>query len=448
MFGRLNAQSNYGLNVFYDRPIEKEIKYTQSFISDSARNIEIAQVNTKLQALGYIGAFVSNVEKTNQNATVYYNIGNKYTWQNVKPANGSIELINASGYRAKNTQNKVVDPNNIYNAYNKVLNYCEQNGYPFASVNFDSISFLPNGVNAVLTINKGPFITMDSIVVKGDVEKSYYYLSSYLDIKKGEPYNHKKLVNIENRLKELPFIKQTQPYGLLFNAKKAQVYLYLKRKKASRFNGVVGFLPDEETGKINLTGDLDLNLTNALNRGENIDLKWRSFNLSQDLDIRLQYPYIFKSPFGVDLALDLYKQDTTFIEVTNSIGLQYLFNGNSYFKAFVKNVSNTVLTESEILASNLAESKTRLYGLGLSLSKLNYKYNPQKGYRVLTTAAVGNKKTDLPIFGSDEKEKATNLLIDYDFIAEKYFAIGQHNRVKIVALVERYLFNVSTVGVH
>lgn len=107
----------------------------------------------------------------------------------------------------------------------------------------------------------------------------------------------------------------------------------LEKKRASQFDGILGVLPDNKTGKILFTGDVRLRLQNGLGRGELIDLNWRKMQTqTQDLKLRLVYPFIFKTPFGIDYNFKLYKKDTTFIDVNQNIGVQYLFIGGIILK--------------------------------------------------------------------------------------------------------------------
>ena len=92
----------------------------------------------------------------------------------------------------------------------------------------------------------------------------------------------------------------------------------------------------------------------------------------------------------------LYKKDTSFLTLTNNLGIQVMFNGYNYVKAFYENQrSNLLSTEGLEFATTLpeyADISTSLYGVGIDYSKLDYKYNPRQGYRFDMTGAIGSKK--------------------------------------------------------
>jgi hypothetical protein len=71
--------------------------------------------------------------------------------------------------------------------------------------------------------------------------------------------------------------------------------LFLEKKNASQFDGIVGILPSDN-GKTVFTGDLKIKLVNSiLKSGETIDINWRRLQTqTQDLKANIIYPYIFQ----------------------------------------------------------------------------------------------------------------------------------------------------------
>jgi hemolysin activation/secretion protein len=67
-----------------------------------------------------------------------------------------------------------------------------------------------------------------------------------------------------------------------------------------------------------------LNLTNTLNRGEFLNLNWKSNpDKTQNLKFNFAYPYIFNTPIGVETDLNLHKQDTSFVKSLANFGINF-----------------------------------------------------------------------------------------------------------------------------
>ena len=137
---------------------------------------------------------------------------------------------------------------------------------------------------------------MDSIIIKGKAKIRKNYIENYISIKEGDVYNEKLVSALDQRLKELPFAQWIKPSEVVFTKTQCLLYLYIDDKKASQFNGIIGILPDNNTGKITLTGDARIRLKNTLKSGELFDLNWRKLNTDvQDMRINMNYPFLFKT---------------------------------------------------------------------------------------------------------------------------------------------------------
>ena len=83
--------------------------------------------------------------------------------------------------------------------------------------------------------------------------------------------------------------------------------------------------------------------------------------------------------------MEIYKQDTTYLDLKQLIGVQYIFSGNDYLEAFVEYNNSTLLSTENF--SNLtalpewADISSTNYGLRLNIEKLDYKFNPRKGWQ-------------------------------------------------------------------
>jgi hypothetical protein len=123
-----------------------------------------------------------------------------------------------------------------------------------------------------------------------------------LAIPNGSLYNKEKLEQVSKRILELPYLQEVQPNDMTLLGTGSILNLYLAHKRSSQANFLIGFLPGAgQSGKLQLTADVNLDLKNALKNGETILFKWQQLQpKSPRLNIGFQQPYIFNSSFGFD----------------------------------------------------------------------------------------------------------------------------------------------------
>jgi outer membrane protein assembly factor BamA len=397
-----SQQTTYFLkiNVPTDqKSILKKYSFKSEFKDSLGRKAEINNLIQTLWEDGYISASADSIKRQDPSTiNVYLNTGKKYIWVKLKKGNAENALLQEAGYKEKSYTSTPLDYKSIVKLNENILHYCENNGYPFASVKLDSLVFSDSSLTASLNVVKSKKIEIDSIVMRGKAKLAKVYLYSYLGIKPGDLYDESKISDISKKLKELQFLRETKPLNIIFNETKAKIILYCDKKKNSQFDGVIGIAPNSQaTGKMMLTGEANLNLVNSFYRGEIIDISWRKLmQATQDLNMSFVYPCLFNTPFGADVSFKLFKDDTLYINVERNIGLRYYFTGNNYIKAFVQdNTSSLISTSQYKYATTLpdyADMSSVLYGLEYKMRKLDYVFNPRRGFDINIKGSVGSKK--------------------------------------------------------
>ena len=390
------AQSVHRLEVKSEVDLPGDLKVAKTFTKEKARTEELRRLRDELHASGYLSASIDSTSLKNGTLTAFLHVGEHFEWASLKPGNIDEEVLSSIGYRERLYYGRTLNPAQFSQLFKRILAYYENHGYPFAAVRLDSSRFDGPKLYGTLHVDRHNLTTIDSLIIKGDARVAPVYLYNYLSIKPGGLYDESKIRRIEARVREIPFLTEIKPTEVSFTPGKARIFLYLSDKKASQFNGILGVQPDNVTGKVTITGDAKLKLKNALGRGELIDLNWRKLrSLTQDLNVHLNYPFLFDTPIGTDLQLQLYKRDTTFLEVNRSLGLQYLLNGGDYIQATVSRKTSDLISINSIINSSslppFADVAVTSYGLGVQRQRLDYRLNPRKGYRFLIEGSVGSK---------------------------------------------------------
>ncbi len=406
-FSTLNsfAQKNFSLNIqLVDTlqleefsKIKKQLFSQKLFRDTNSCNRELQSILLKLNNNGYLAAGFDSIRFDSVSYNVKLFLGERYEWMSLSKGNVDEGFLNGSGYKQKLYDGKSISYDQVKKLREKIIINCQNNGYPFASIQLDSIEMNKNAISAKLNLDKNKFIRFDSVLVKGNATIAPVYIYNYIGIKPGSVYNEALITKITSRILELPFVKESSPNRILFSEKETKLELFLENKKASQFDGIIGLLPDNTNpGKYTLTGEAHLKLQNALARGEVMELNWKQLpSQSQDFKLHFLYPFLLNTPFGVDASLALFKKDTTYVDVVKNIGVQYQLNGNNYLKAFISVKESTLGSTTGLkfvtVLPDYADVSSTSYGLGFHYEKLDYRLNPRSGYSFETIASTGTR---------------------------------------------------------
>ena len=355
-----------------------------------------------LAGKGYPAASVDSVFYDSSSTYINLFLGEQYQWFEINTDSADKKMLDETGLNQRSFRNNKIDFTQLQLQQEKILNYYETNGYPFAAIKFDSIQIEKDKIKSILKIDKGPLYHIDSIRVLGKVKIKNLFLQRYLEIENGSVYNKNKLQNISKRLLELPYLEEQQHWNLNMLGTGSVLNLYLQQKRSSQVNFLVGFLPgNTQTGKVQLTADVNLNLKNALGTGETILLNWQQLQKqSPRLNLGYQHPYIFNSHFGIDLIFDLLKRDSSYLQLNTQVGLEYILSANQSGKIFFQNQHTYLLSGgydtnqikvSKMLPSNIDVNANSI-GINYNWANTNYLYNPRKGNILKVITTVGLKK--------------------------------------------------------
>ena len=412
-------------------------KWTRPIVVSNARLVKekVAQHVSYLQGKGYLEATIDTCYTTGDTSTCPLVVGRFYRWARLSPRGVPTEIASEARIREKLYTNRPIDPRQVRDLLTDLLSRSENNGHPFAKVWLDSIRTEGTGMVATIMMDQGRSVKYDSVVVKGTLRTNQRFLQASIGIRPGDLYNEALVQSIERRVRELPFVTQKQRPYVQFTPESTKLYLFLDTRKASSINGVLGLQPNAITGKVALTGDIDLKLRNALKRGEAIDLNFRSLqNATQDLKVHTNLPFAFNTPFGIDGSLKLFKRDSTFLELNSRGGVEYLLNRGDKVTVFVNSKSSDRLGSNVIIQPGLADVKLLSYGLGITRERFDYRFNPKRGHSILLEGSAGRKRTSQAVFGQLEQPVDTRTTqIDISGVLVGHLALGRRGTLRLVA---------------
>lgn len=425
------------------------------------RQICAQYINTltvTLQAKGYPSASVDSVFADSVSSSVKLYIGAAYKLAQINTGSIDKRILEQAGWNEKNIVNKPLNIARLQQLKESLLEYFEENGYPFAKIQLDSLRFENDLLSATLKIDKGPQYKIDSLRIFGSAKINNIFLQRYLDIKEGSYYQKSKMENINKRILELPYVQEKRSWDMTMLGTGSILNLYLEPKKSSQINVLVGFLPANQVSnnsydvvrtKLLFTGEATINLKNALGNGELIGLDWQQLQQSSPkLNLQYQQPYLFGSPFGISTSFDLYKKDSSYLNLNFTAGVQYALSVNQTGKVFIQvlgtnllNVDTAALRATRQLPDAVDMSSFSV-GIDYIINKTNYHLNPRRGYELQLTASAGTrniKKNNTILKLSDPDFSYASLydtiqLKTYQFSIKtsiaKYLPLGRQSTLK------------------
>jgi outer membrane protein assembly factor BamA len=396
---RINSQTsgNYRLIVSQGDKVKlDEANLIESFKSHVSDHSTLSQWMFKVYEQGYLLANYELSVKDSSSTFINVELGEKFTWAALKQGNLPDELMSRTGYKQSFFEQQIVNFKRISNLFEKIIRYAERNGYPFASIELNALEINDRKLSAEINFNAGQYITFDSLKLSNSNKIKTRFLAAYLKIKPGTPYDQRKIENIPYLINALPYLSIRGDPLLYFANEQCQVILDLNDEKASAFDGIIGFLPNEnEEGKLLVTGQVYLKIENLFRSGKRLELDWHKVNIqSQDLSMAYDHPALLGAPLDLALAFNLYKQDTTFL--TRKLELNMFYNNYNKGRVgvhFKRDVSRLLHAESLVFHNRplYADYNLNYYGIVYKFSSLDHLFFPSRGWDIKLDANVGSK---------------------------------------------------------
>jgi len=379
-----------------DRQKLEAIKQAELFETDVPSRSQFKEWMNYIYESGYLLANYELLDSDSSFTYIRLELGPKFLWTELSQGNLPDELLFKNGYKTNFFNDEIVNFKKISKLFSSIIKYSENNGYPFANIRLKELKVEKNRLSAELNFDAGPYITFDSLVLINKNKIKPHFLGAYLKIKPGAPYDQRKVDNVPNLCNTLPYVSIKSDPVLYFANEQCQVQLDLVDERSSAFDGIIGFLPNEnEEGKLLVTGQIYLKLENLFKSGKSLELNWQKVNTqSQELHLSYVHPALFRMPLDIAIAFDLYKQDTTFL--TRDLALNIFYNNYNKGRVgmqYQRQVSRLLQTDISDNSGELAYADYNLnyYGLAYRYNSLDHQFFPSKGWKILLNLDAGNK---------------------------------------------------------
>lgn len=354
-------------------PLIDSLQQEKSFSSYTELTKETDSIQIRLQKKGYIEASLQKIEKQNDTLfTAFYYFGKKYSTIKIYYSEESFSKRELTLVSSDITDDYFTLPFEWTEAaLQKLNNLKSEDGNTFSKLSLKDITPEDNNtLRASLNLNTGFKRTIDSIAIKGYEKFPRSYIKHYAGVKKGKTFSKKKINTQNTLINGLPFANSVKAPEVLFRKDSTVVYFYLQKRNANVFDGVIGFATDEETNKLQLNGYLNLELNNNLNYGEQLLINYKEDgNEQRDITVKASLPYLFQSPFGMGLELQIFKRDSTFVTTEQQAKVTYQISPTSNSYLGYKGYESSNLLEETATGSPIEDYTSKFLTLGASYAK-------------------------------------------------------------------------------
>jgi translocation and assembly module TamA len=359
----------------------------------------VRELVLSMQADAYLLASADHMHWGRDTVRAQLYVGERFHWAYLRNGNLGDGLLTRAGYREKLFRQAPWRPADWAALQERVLTEAENQGYPFATVGLDSVQLSDHDIAGRVVLKRGPAITFDSLQIIGTSKTKKRFLTKYLQIFPGQPYSQQRVDAAALLLRQLPYVRLRAAPEVRFARNRARVYLLLDERSSNQFDAIVGLLPNTgNTGGVQFTGDVNINLRNLRGGGKQIGVQWRKVDaLTQSLDGNYLHPNFFGTPLELGATFNLYKQTNSYLTIRPRLQVTYPMAHAGRLTFFAEQRSSRLLLDSLAYTQigstlpDFIDSEANSYGIAYSRTNLDDLFFPHRGTFMSVQGGAGTK---------------------------------------------------------
>jgi len=354
VFSNLGTSQSINLKVIGENEVSTatidSLGYQKSFNNYKNLEIEIQNLKIKLTKRGYIDTSIESITKQNDSLFKAQLITGKRI-NRIRiyyPSDFNTEYLNLIHQSKDNNyfELRITELETYLKNLNSTI---AEQGDPFSTLQLINISKLASDlISADLKIVTNQKRRIDKIIVKGYEKFPKSYLKRFLKLRTGKSFNLNAIKEKIELLNDLRFANKIKDPEVLFTQDSTTLYIYVEKTKTNNFDGFLGFGTNENTNKIEFDGYLDLRLINNLNYGETLNLFYKSDEIDQQtINVDTDLPYLFSSPIGLQVGLNIFRKDSTFLTAKQYAKINYQINAQHKIGIGINTTNSTNLLDDD-----------------------------------------------------------------------------------------------------
>jgi hypothetical protein len=275
----------------------------------------------------------------------------------------------------------------------ELLHFLNNNGYPYAQIQLDSLSEVSAPNVFMWNVSLGNRITLDTLITSNNLFNKKT-LQRCINYQIGEQYSSERIEAISAALNQLSFLKPNTQVMVRMHSETFSIYLKPERKKNNVLSALVALQPKPNSNETMLTGNIDLEISNALKQAEIIEFHWkRPQPKSQSLAFKLGSPFTAGLPVGFQFEFASFLRDSTFSSTDISLRLLTKSNDLNGFSAAVSKSSNTHFNTSSTYGNTANKAYSLRYSkFSNSTNSINFLIEGLTGNRTIQYESNASSK--------------------------------------------------------
>lgn len=293
----------------------------------------------------------------------------------------------------------VLNDNKLNNDIKSLLQYYEQMGLPFTTIEVSKMNIYYIDETPLLeiniSINEGSKVKIDEIKISGNESTKDYVILREINLTEDRTISREQIEEIKFRLDRLNFfekIEEPQVYTVK-NTGKNGLLITVKEGNTNTFDGVIGYVPpanDNETGYF--TGLVNLSFRNIFGTGRGISAKWQQERKStQDLQLGYLEPYFLSLPVNINLSFNQRIQDSTYTKRNFEFKTEVMFSLR-FSGTFIGGYERIIPSSDSNAVRLVSDSRILFTGTEIKYDSRDNIFNPTKGILYSVSFIYGDKK--------------------------------------------------------
>jgi hypothetical protein len=267
---------------------------------------------------------------------------------------------------------------------NELLRWLNNRGYPYAQLELDTLLFNEKSSEFTWDISSGKRILLDTIITP-NILFNKKILQRCLNYEPGQPYSTDKVQSIGAALSQISFLKPNAQVSVRMHSETFSLTIKAERKKNNVISALIALQPKPNSSQSILTGNIDLELSNALKQAETIEFHWkRPQPKSQSLAFKLGSPFTAGLPVGFQFEFASFLRDSTFSSTDLCFRLLTKTSDLNGFSAAVGKSSHTHFGSSSLFGNTQNKTYSLRYSKNNnSINSFNFLIEGLAGTRTI-----------------------------------------------------------------